>query len=102
MADPVIPVAVGAKVTDANVGEFVIFRNLTRGGKLTGAVTGATRNVVLNPAPSTQWQNGDLIQLEIRGRLQGVAQSNIANNKVQFGNTDIGAVADTTTPGVSL
>jgi len=102
MADPKVPISLGAKVSDASVGEFVIFRNLTVGGKVTGPVSGSDGGIILTPAPSIQWNNGDLIQCEIRGRLQGVAQKNIKSGKAEFKSSEIAAVADTTTPGVSL
>ena len=102
MADPKIPVSLGVKIPTANSGEFVIFRNLTGGGKVTGKITAADGGIVLNPAPKQQWNNGDLVQCEIRGRLQGSAQKTIKSNKVEFTAGDIGAVADTTTPGVTL
>jgi len=102
MADPIIPVVIGVKVPTANIGEFVIVRNLTRGGKLTKALRGTDRSVVLNPAPSLRWQEGDTIQAEIRGRLAGVAQKTIESGKVQFTGSQLGATVDTSTPGVSL
>ncbi|KKK88072.1 hypothetical protein LCGC14_2746840 [marine sediment metagenome] len=102
MANPVLAKVIGVKVSAANVGEYVIVRNLTRGGKLTGPLAGTDRNTVLNPAPDSEWQNGDLIQAEIRGRLQGVAQRKIVSGGVQFSAGDLGAAADTTTPGVTL
>jgi len=102
MADPKIPVSLSAKIGTASIGEFVIFRNLTQGGKVTGPISGSDGGITLTPAPSTQWNNGDLIQCEIRGRLQGIAQKNIKSGKVEFKSGEISAAADTTTPGVSL
>ena len=102
MADPKVPVVLGAKVASANIGEFVIFRNLTRGEKLTGRLQGADRNIVLSPAPSAQWEDNDLIQLEIRGRLSGVAQGRISSRKLDFKSKDLAASVDTTTVEVSL
>jgi len=99
MAAPVLSKIISVKVETANVGEFVIVRNLTRGGQLTAPVKGTDRSVVFNPAPTTQWFEKDLIQAEIRGRLQGAVQKNI-----QAGGTKmtITGVTDTSTPGVSL
>ncbi len=102
MAAPILSKAIGVKVSLANIGEYVIVRNLTRGGQLTGKVEGTDRSIIFNPAPSLAWQDKDLIQSEIRGRLQGVAQKRIESGTVQFASKDLGAVADTTTPGVSL
>ncbi len=102
MADPVRPVTIGVKVSAANIGEFVIIRNLTKGGKLTGKLVGTDRGIVFNPAPSTQWENKDLIQAEIRGRLAGAAQKTIQGEGVVFTSKDLGAAADTSSPGVSL
>ena len=99
MAAPVLARTIGVKCVDANIGEFVIVRNLTRGGQITGALKGETKNVVLNPATSLQWQEGDNLQAEIRGRLSGVKQKKISGGGVQM--TIVGTV-DTSTPGVSL
>ncbi len=99
MANPVLAKLIGVKVNNANVGEYVIVRNLTRGGQLTQKLVGTDRGTVFNPATSLAWQDGDSIQAEIRGRLQGYKKVTI-----QHGGADIRitAVADTTTPGVSL
>ena len=101
MADPILSKIISVKCGEANVGEFVIIRNLTRGGQLTAALkgSGTNREAIFNPAPKTQWREKDLIQAEIRGRLQGVKQE-----KIQAGGTTIRitGVTDTSTPGVSL
>lgn len=99
MADPNLPKGIGVKCPEANIGEYVIVRNLTRGGQLTGKVTKSDGGVTFNPAPDLQWQNKDLIQAEIRGRLQGVKQGTIAAGGVVI---RLIGTADTTTPGVSL
>ena len=103
MAAPTLAKIIGVKVPNANMGEYVIVRNLTRGGKLTGPLAGTDRSIVFNPAPALQWQDGDRIQAEIRGRLQGIsAIKKIVSGGVQFTGTSLGAAADTTTPEVSL
>ncbi len=102
MAAPILSKAIGVKVSIANIGEYVIVRNLTRGGQLTGKVEGTDRSIIFNPAPALAWQDGDKIQAEIRGRLQGVAQQIIKSGKADFTSKELGAAADTTTPGVSL
>lgn len=99
MAAPKLVKLVAVKVAASTIGEFVIIRNLTRGGQLTDQVVGTGREVIFNPAPDIEWQEKDLIQAEIRGRLQGVAQATINNGGAQI---KIVAAADTTTPGVSL
>lgn len=100
MADPTLAKIIGVKVTGANIGEYVIVRNLTRGGKLTQKLAGTDRSTAFNPAPDLQWQNGDLIQAEFRGRAQGVKQEIIKKGGVNIIIQDV--TADTTTPGVSL
>ena len=99
MANPNLVTVVGVKVAAANIGEVVTVRNLTRGGKLTAMISGTDRNAVVNPAPSAQWQNGDVIQAEIRGSVDGVKQT-----KVQAGGAKIiiAASADTSIPSVNL
>ena len=99
MAAPNLATAIGIKAGAANIGEYVIIRNLTRGGKLTGALKGTDRSIVFNPAPSARWQEKDVIQAEIRGRLQAVKKVTIQGGSA---NIKLVGVADTTTPGVSL
>ena len=96
---PNLPVVIGFKVTGANVGEYVIVRNLTRGGQLTGRLAGTDRSVNLNPAPALQWENGDLLQGEVRGRITGVQQQKIDRRRAVF---KITAATDTATDGVTL
>lgn len=103
MANPVLVKTIGVKLgSTANEGEFVTVRNLTRGGKLTGAVKGTDRSIVFNPASSLTWRDGDVIQAEASGRLAGVKQKTIQSGGVGFSIQDMGVVADTGTPGVSL
>ena len=99
MAAPTLAKAIGVKVEAANIGEYVIIRNITRGDQLTQKLAGTDKSTVFNPAPSLTWQEGDTIQAEIRGRLSGVKQK-----KIQSGGTNITVVgtADTSTPGVDL
>lgn len=100
MADPKLAKIIGVKVAGANVGEYVILRNLTRGGQLTDKVSGTDRGVAFNAAPATQWREKDKVQAEIRGRLQGVVQGTIESGGIR--EMKITATADTTTPEVSL
>ncbi len=100
MANPTLAKNIGVKVgTTANVGEYVIIRNLRTGKKLTQQLGGSDRSTVFNPAPTLAWLDGDKIQAEIRGRLQGVKQGTIRSGGTII---TIAASADTTTPGVSL
>ena len=99
MAAPNLPVTIGVAVSNANVGEFAIIRNLTTGLKLTQELKGSKGETIFNPAPSVQWSEGDLIQLEVRGRIKGVAQKTIKSRSAKFSLT---GSTDTTTPGVSL
>ncbi len=99
MAAPKLAKVIGVKVPAANIGEFVIIRNLTRGGKLTGAVKGTDRSINFNAAPVTEWEAGDVIQGEIRGRIAGVKQETISAGGAQI---RISAAADTSSPSVNL
>ena len=100
MPAPNIPANIGVKVPNANEGEFVIVRNLTRGGQLTGALSGTDKNIVFNKAPAGEWQDKDLIQAEIDGSVTGMKQGTIATRKVDVSIKD--ASADTSTPGVDI
>jgi len=97
MAAPKLPKTIGVTVNNGNDGEFVIVRNFTRGGQITGTLKSG--KAALTAAPALQWENGDIVQGEIRGRLKGVKQT-----KIQAGGVSISihAAADITTPGVSL
>ncbi len=99
MADPNLVKTIGVKVASANIGEYVIVRNLTRGGQLTQKLAGSDRGTVFNPAPELEWQNGDDVQAEIRGRLAGVQKKTIQSGGVKF---IIAAASDSSTPEVSL
>ena len=99
MAAPKIPRIIGVKVDNANIGEFIILRNLTKGGQLTQKLTGDDRNTVFNAAPGTEWNDGDIVQAEIRGRLAGAKRVTL---KAGGADIRITASADTSTPGVSL
>ena len=100
MAAPKLVAVIGVRVAAANTGEFVLIRNLTRGGKLTGAVEGVQKSIVFNKAPAIEWQDGDLIQGEIRGRLKGVKQETIKSGGIR--QIVIVGTADTATAGVAL
>ena len=100
MAAPVLAKLVGVKVDNANVGEYVIVRNLTRGGQLTGQLKGTDRSIIFNPAPNLAWQNGDEVQGEIRGRLAGSKKETIQSGRATIKITN--AAGDSGTPGVSL
>jgi len=99
MADPVKPVTIGVKAPDANVGEFVTVRNLKQGFKLTGAVGGTDRSISLTPPISEEWDNGAIIQAEMRGRLVAVSQKKLQAGGVKF---TLAATADTSTVGIAL
>ena len=100
MADPKLVKTIGIKVPNANIGEYITVKNLTRGGQVSAKLAGTDLSAVVNPAPSLQWQDGDMVQGEIHGRLNGYQRI-----KIQSGGANIfslTATADTTTPGVAL
>jgi len=97
MANPKLVKLISVTARNANDKEFVIIRNLTRGGQLTQPIK--DEQTIFNPAPDIQWEEKDLIQAEIRGRLQGVKQGRIQNGGVEI---TITTSPDTSTPGVSL
>lgn len=99
MANPNLAKVIGVKVSAANIGEYVIVRNLTKGGQLTGKLEKSDRGHVFHPTASLGWVDGDVIQGEIRGRIQGVKQETIQSGSAII---KITGTADTTTPGVNL
>ena len=66
---------------------------------MTQQLGGTDKSTVFNPAPTLAWLNGDKIQAEIRGRLQGIKQETIRSGGTII---TIPSSGDTTTPGVSL
>ncbi len=100
MADPILAKTIGVKAPPASAGEYIIIRNLTRGGQLTKKVEGTQSGTVFNPAPNLEWQEGDLIQAEMHGRLQGVGQENIKDGGATFKKLSVSV--DTATPSVGL
>jgi len=99
MAAPVIVKAIGLKVTGANIGEFAIIRNFTRGGQLTQKLSGSDRSTVFNPAPDLEWKEGDVVQAEIRGRITGAKKTTLTSRGAEI---TITGATDTSTDGVVL
>ena len=99
MADPIRQRIISVKVAAANIGEYVKVTNHTSGGQFYGRVQGTDRSVIINQDDDFTWANGDTIQAEIHGRLNGYARGII-----QAGGADlrIEASVDTTTPGGDL
>lgn len=98
MADPKVPKVIGIKAPSGSEGEYVIVRNLSRGGKLKGQLN-SKKETILNPAPSSQWQSNDDIQVEMRGRVTGVKKTTL---KGGTNSITLSVSTDTSTPGVSL
>lgn len=100
MAAPKLSKIVGVKVAAANIGEFVILRNLSNGETLTKAIVGTDKSVVFNAAPDSEWNAGDQIQAEVTGRLTGVKREKITTGKTP--DIIIAASVNTATLGVTL
>ena len=100
MANPNISKIIGVKVAVGQAGDTVKVRNLTRGGKLSGVLNSA-KEVILNSAPGSAWQQGDDIIIEMSGRVAGASKQ-----KLNFAgggqNVNLVVAADTSTSGVSL
>jgi len=100
MADPRSRKVVAVKVTNANIDEYVKVTNLTSGGTTYAKIRGADRSAIVGPPEDFDWNNGDTVQAEIHGRLNGMVRG-----KIQAGGSTelvITASADTTTPGADL
>lgn len=100
MADPRRPKVIGVKVPAANIGEYVKVTNLTSGGSATARISGTDRVAITNPGEDFAWNNGDTIQAEIHGRINGYARAKIEGGGI--GEMAINASADTSTPGADL
>ena len=100
MADPIRQKIIGVKIPDASIGEYCKVVNLTSGGQFYAKIGGTDRSVVINPNEDFTWSNGDTVQAEIHGRINGQAKSIIQSGGIMF--TISGLSADTTTPGADL
>lgn len=98
MATQNLAKVIGVRVSSGTAGEYVRFRNNTRGGVITGRLN-SNKEVVVNPASSLNWQNDDEIQIEMTGRAKGVKVGTIKSGTL---NTTLSVSADTSSPGVSL
>jgi len=94
------PKNISIKVELANAGEFVIVRNMNTGQFITQALGGADKSTIVNPSPDFEWEEGDLIQAEIQGRLKGSKQARIVGGGavIMLSNASV----DTATPGLTL
>ena len=99
MAAPKLVRTIGVKAPDLSIGEYVTIKNLSRGGQLIQKVDGTDRSTVFNPAPSLEWQDGDIVHAEVHGRVNGYTRTKISSGGSLI---TISASADTTTPGVAL
>ena len=100
MAAPTMPGSIGIKVAGANAGEYVVVRNNTRGGQLTGKINSA-KEVILNPASSDlDWRDGDDLVIEMSGANKGSTTAKL--NGTKGVSVQLAVSADTTTPGVTL
>lgn len=99
MANPNNPKIIGVKIPAANIGETVVFRNLTTGENTTALIAGTDRSAIIASNISSTWNEGDKVQCEVHGRIQGAIQGLISKGGFQ---TTITATTDTASPGVSL
>ena len=84
--------------TTAYDGEYVKVTNLTSGGTITGQFKDS--ECILNPANSNlTWSNGDLLNIEVKGRLIGSTQTRISKGGVDV---TVTTSADTNSPAINL
>ena len=95
MPTPNKPMLLGAKSTQLVAGTSVIFRNLTRSGKVT--VEAKSGEAVTN---QPTWVNGDVISIEVYGKYNSSDQVTASNGSARklFGTL----AADTTTDAINL
>ena len=99
MPTPTLQKVIGVKVPDANIGEYVKVINLSNGGQYYAKLQGTDRSAAISQNEDFTWNNGDNIQAEIHGRLNGVSRTTIQGGGA---NITLSATADTTTPGADL
>ena len=95
---PTIPKVIGVKVPLANVGEYVIVRNITTGQEISQKL-GSDKGTVVNPSDEFTWAEVDTIQAEMHGRLQGFGTKKISSGGADF---TLNLSTDTLTPGLTL
>lgn len=99
MATRTIGKVIHITVTNGTAGEVVKVTNLTTGGTVSGKID-SNKQVALNSAESgVEWANGNVVQAEINGRINGVQTGTITSGGVKI---TLGASADTSTKGVSM
>jgi len=109
MADPVKGKNISVKVTSGNVGEKVKIFNLSRtvvpvevtlktGGEAVWNTANSKESTAASAA-AVAWADGDVVSVQITGRINQSSQKAMAGGGVSF---TLGSSADTTTPAVDL
>jgi len=92
------PKAIHVKVTSGTGGQYVKVTNFTSGGTFTG-VLNSSKEVVITPTTAYTWSDGDVIQIEMIGKIQQTSRTTISGGGKSV---TLGNAADTTTSAVSL
>ncbi len=92
------PKAIRIKVDNGTGGQVVKVTNFTAGKSFTGVLNSSKETVIKNDS-SVQWADGDVIQVEIQGKIIATSRSTISGGGKSF---TITASADTSTPGIDL
>jgi len=98
MPTPTSTITIGAKSSTLNAGSYIIFRNLTRGGKVT-ARCNSSGEAIPDDIPNT-WVNGDKVSIEVRGKYNSSTVKTITKGGIDC---DLGTLSeDTNTVAVDL
>ena len=80
---PTNPKNITAKFSNGSTEDYVIFTNLTRGGKVvvqSVVGTGTTADASITDQSANSWATGDIINATLQGRLKGSAQGTITKS----------------------
>lgn len=98
MPTPQVPVTIGVKSSTLAAGDYIIFRNLTNGGKKIVKVT-AKKEALIIGVPD-DWVRDDVIMIELQGRANLGSSNTITKGGIK---KDIGTVtAETGLGAVNL
>lgn len=95
MPTPTKPVNVAAKSTSLAVGDYVVFRNLTSGGKTTVKCTSDGEAV----GTITGGSEGDTISAEIQGRFAKGSTTTVSKGGVKL---NLGTLTADDSPAIDL
>ena len=93
MAAPVKPILLAAKSATLGIADYIIFRNLTNGGKRTVKCNSVGEALVKDP-PSN-WANKDIISVEVQGKYLSGQNATVTNGGIIVNFGDLSSSTNT-------